>query len=221
MLKDKLLILPLQFFAAESGGSEGAAEGNPPADDNKGTAEGKKDNPEGNPPKTFTQSELDAAISRAVDSHSKKKDKEFQRLLDKAKSEGIAKGKSYADLTEEQRKEQDLEDRAKAIEAKEKELLTKVRLADITEDLQKEGLPKSLAEYLIVHEDNEKVKSTIGDIKKTIADAVNEQVKKTLRQSNPKSGASGTGKAKSYAERLAEEKNKQNKAQGFDPWARK
>lgn len=204
----KPLILPLQYFA-EAGEGEGASE----ETSDEGSAEDKG--------KTYSQSELDAAISRAVDSHSKKKEKEFQKLLDKAMTEGVAKGKSYSQLTEEQRKEQDLSEREQKLLEKEQELTRKERLTEITADLQKEGMPVELAAHLVREDDNEKVKASILAIKKAWDAAINAKVKESLRQDDPKSGAGSSSKAKTLAERIAEEKNNQSKAQEYDPWAKK
>ena len=66
------LILPLQFFA-EATAADPAAD---PAAATQATAAAATD-PAADPAagKTFSQSELDAAISRAVEAHSKKKEK--------------------------------------------------------------------------------------------------------------------------------------------------
>ena len=211
------LILPLQFFA-EATAADPAAD---PAAATQATAAAATD-PAADPAagKTFSQSELDAAISRAVEAHSKKKEKEFQKLLEKAKEDGVVKGKSYADLTEEQRKERDLEERMAALEAKEREITTRERKAAIIADLAQLELPADLADVLVQEQNDTKVKTAVAAVKKAFDDAVNAKVKASLRQPDPKTGGSA-GKTKTAAERIAEARNQQDKIQGFDPWATK
>jgi hypothetical protein len=207
------LILPLQFFAEPT-----AAE---PTTDPAAEPATEPAAAEPAASKSFSQSELDAAISRAVEAHSKKKEKEFQKLLEKAKEDGVVKGKSYADLTEEQRKERDLEERMAALETKEREINTRERKAAITADLAQMELPTDLADILVQETSDAKVKTAVAAVKKAFDEAVNAKVKASLRQPDPKTGGSGAGKAKTAAERIAEARNQQEKNQGFDPWATK
>ena len=209
------LILPLQFFAEATAAATQATA----AAATQATAAAATD-PAADPAagKTFSQSELDAAISRAVEAHSKKKEKEFQKLLEKAKEDGVVKGKSYADLTEEQRKERDLEERMAALEAKEREITPRERKAAITADLAQMELPTDLADILVQETSDAKVKTAVAAVKKAFDEAVNAKVKASLRQPDPKTGGSA-GKAKTAAERIAEARNQQEKLQGFDPWA--
>ena len=209
--KKKPLLLPLQFFAEPPAADPAAATAADPAAAKDPAAEPAAS-------KSFSQSELDAAISRAVEAHSKKKEKEFQRLLEKAKEDGVVKGKSYADLTEEQRKERDLEERMTALEAKEKEITTRERKAAIIADLAQLQLPADLADVLVQEQNDTKVKTSVAAVKKAFDEAVNAKVKASLRQPDPKTGGNA-GKTKTAAERIAEARNQQDKLQGFDPWA--
>ena len=206
-LEKDLLILPLQFFADGGGAGADVPEGTP-------KDEGKKDEDKD---KTFTQSDLDSAISKAVASHSKKKDAEFQKLLDKAINEGIAKGKSYAELTDEQKKEADLAAREKAIQDKESELLTRERLTAITTDLAEAKLPKTFAKLLVLESDDKEVKTMIADFKKEYEEAINLGIKESLRQDTPQGDSKGRNKTKSLGEIAAEERNKSSNMP-FDPW---
>ena len=210
------LILPLQFFAEATAADQATAA----AATDTAAAAATDTTADSAASKTFTQSELDAAISRAVEAHSKKKEKEFQKLLEKAKEDGVVKGKSYADLTEEQRKERDLEERMAVLEAKEREINTRERKAAITADLAQLELPADLADVLVQEQNDAKVKTAVAAVKKAFDDAVNAKVKASLRQPDPKTGGSA-GKAKTAAERIAEARNQQEKIQGFDPWATK
>ena len=205
MKAKKLLILPLQFFAEEgaAGAGEGAAE-DKGADDNGTTT------------KSYTQSELDAEISRATEANRKKLEKAQQDAINKAIKDYAEKAK----LSDEERVSAELKELQEKLHAKERELTTKERITMVTAELQKDGIPIDLAPHLVREEDDEKVKASIAAIKKSFDAAVNEKVKEALRQSDPKTGGSA-GKTKTAAERIAEARNQQDKLQGYDPWATK
>ena len=203
----KLLILPLQFFAEEgtAGAGEGAAEDKGAED--KGAAG----------TKSYSQSELDAEISRATEANRKKLEKAQQDAINKAIKDYAEKAK----LSDEERVSAELKELHDKLQAKERELTTKERITSITADLQKEGMPIELAPHLVREEDEEKVKASLTALKKAWDNAINAKVKEALRQADPKTGNTGSGKTKTPAELIAEARNKQNQNQGYDPWAKK
>lgn len=203
--KKKPLILPLQFFAEEgtAGTGEGAAEDKGAED--KGAAG----------TKSYSQSELDAEISRATEANRKKLEKAQQDAINKAIKDYAEKAK----LSDEERVSAELKELQDKLQAKERELTTKERITSITADLQKEGMPIELAPHLVREEDEEKVKASLTALKKAWDNAINAKVKEALRQADPKSGNTGSGKTKTPAELIAEARNQQDKLQGFDPWA--
>ena len=205
--KKKPLILPLQFFAEEgtAGAGEGAAEDKGAED--KGAAG----------TKSYSQSELDAEISRATEANRKKLEKAQQDAINKAIKDYAEKAK----LSDEERVSAELKELQDKLQAKERELTTKERITSITADLQKEGMPIELAPHLVREEDEEKVKASLTALKKAWDNAINAKVKEALRQADPKSGNTGSGKTKTPAELIAEARNKQNQNQGYDPWAKK
>ena len=205
--KKKPLILPLQFFAEEgtAGAGEGAAEDKGAED--KGAAG----------TKSYSQSELDAEISRATEANRKKLEKAQQDAINKAIKDYAEKAK----LSDEERVSAELKELHDKLQAKERELTTKERITSITADLQKEGMPIELAPHLVREEDEEKVKASLTALKKAWDNAINAKVKEALRQADPKSGNTGSGKTKTPAELIAEARNKQNQNQGYDPWAKK
>lgn len=208
--KKKPLLLPLQFFAEP--GDAGAGEG---ATEDKGAED------KGAPgTKSYSQSELDAEISRATEANRKKLEKTQQDAISKAIKEYADKAK----LSDEERVSAELKDLQDKLQAKERELTTKERIASVTADLQKEGMPVELAPHLVREEDDEKVKASLTALKKAWDSAINGKVKEALRQADPKTGNTGnngTGKTKTPAELIAEARNKQNQNQGYDPWAKK
>lgn len=201
-MKKEMLILPLQFFA-----------------DPDGTEEPKAD--ESTESKAYTQAELDAETSKRVDNALKKREAAQQKAQQDAINKAIKDYAEKAKLSDEERVSAELKDLQDKLQAKEKELTTKERLTNITADLQKETLPAELAPILILQEDEDQVKAAIASVKKLITDRVNEQVKTALRQDDPRSDKAGNGTAKTGAQLIAEQRNKQNQSQGFDPWAKK
>lgn len=202
----KRLILPLQFFAEE--GAAGAGEG---------AAEDKGADDKGTTTKSYSQSELDAEISRATEANRKRLEKAQQDAINKAIKDYAEKAK----LSDEERVSAELKELQDKLQAKERELTTKERITLVTADLQKDGLPLELAPHLVREEDDIKVKESVAAIKKAWDNAINAKVKEALRQADPKNSNQGSGKAKTNAELIAEQRNKQNQNQGFDPWATK
>lgn len=203
----KKLLLPLQFFAepGDAGNETGAAK-DQGAEDQGATGA-----------KTYSQSELDAEISRATEANRKKLEKAQQDAINKAIKDYAEKSK----LSDEERISADLKELQDKLQAKERELTTKERIASITADLQKEGMPVELAQHLVREEDDDAVKASLASIKKVWDAAVNDKVKEALRQADPKSDKGSKGAAKTTAQIIAEARNKQTEAQGYDPWAKK
>lgn len=193
MVKDKYLKLNLQHFA-ESG--EGSGEGTEPGKGNPNNTTEPGSNPEDKPGKgeeTFTQSELDSQISKAVDSALKKQEskleKQKQEELDKAKAEAA----EYAKMTQKEKEDAERQKREEELNKRERELNDKELLSQIEFDLKENGLPDAFAPSLLSIQDNEKIKEGITDIKKQFDSAVNDKVKEALRQETPPNGGKNIG----------------------------
>ena len=183
--KPELLKLNLQHFAQEPEVIP-ASEVETPID---------LENPAGEPeqtkntnePKveTYTRSEVDSQISKAVESalekNRQKLEAEFNERLEAEKQEAI----EYQKLTDKQKMEKDMEKRLAEIEAREKEINNRELLSKINDDLRENNLPTSLAETLVGLGDSEKIKDSIAKIKKDFDEAVNNQVKESVRQRTP------------------------------------
>lgn len=199
MEKD-LMLLPLQYFAD--------------GEEEKETEE--KAEPEA---RTYSESEVDSKISRAVESALKREREKAEKLLSKAKEEGVTKGKTYAQLSEEDRKSQELADKEKELQEREESINKALRLAQITEDLKKENLPAELGTILSRETDDSVVKDVIKAVKGYIDTAVNNGVKESLRQDTPKSNTPAPSSRKGWAEIIAEKNN--SKTAMEDPWVKK
>lgn len=181
---DDLLRMNLQYFAEDP--EDDPAD--PPAD------------PEGGDPKDpdvilpASQSELDSVINKSVQAALKNAKKEFDDKLEKEKEKARTNAKDYANMTEEQKKEADLQARIDELEAKEKELNDKELLTNIKVDLQEKELPASFAEMLLTLQDNEKIKESIDIIKQQWDEQIAEAIKASARQKNPKDSTRNYGK---------------------------
>lgn len=171
--KDIFLPLDLQFFAEDP-------PSDPPVDD--------PEDPEGGDNKTFTQSELDSQISKAVDSALKKQQSKLESDIEKRIEDAKKETERLAKLSEKERKDEELIKREKELTERLGELERKELKADAASDLSEKGLPTSFADFLLA-EDAEKTLANINDFKTSFDEAVNQRVKEALRQDTPKLGS--------------------------------
>lgn len=171
-LNDKLN-LNLQFFADNDEGEPGQSNDKKP------------ENNSGQEQETYTRSEVDSQISKAVETALSKRDRKHQQELDKAREEAKKEAESYAKLTEKEKKDKEFEKREQALAEKEKEFKLRELKSDVESDLKEKGLPTSFAQSLIHLEDNEQINEVVNSIKEDFDRAVQEQVKEATRQSTP------------------------------------
>jgi hypothetical protein len=191
MNKDDLLKLNLQFFAENEGDSEKTNE-----NDNK-----ESENDNDSKQETYTKNEVDSAISKAVDSALKKRERKHQQELEYAREEARKKAESYAKLTEKEKRDKEIEEREQALAEKEKEFKLRELKSDVESDLKEKKLPTSFAESLIHLEDVEKINEVVKEIKADFDNAVQEQVKEVTRQSTPNNQSSSFSRNQSRKEK--------------------
>ena len=194
MNKDDLYKLNLQFFAESEGDSEKTNE-----NDNK-----ESENDNDSKQETYTKNEVDSAISKAVDSALKKRERKHQQELEYAREEARKKAESYAKLTEKEKRDKEIEEREQALAEKEKKFKLRELKSDVESDLKEKGLPTSFAESLIHLEDNEKISDVVKEIKADFDTAVQEQVKEATRQSTPSNQSSGFGRRQASSKSIQE-----------------
>ena len=135
---------------------------------------------------TYTQSEVDRQISKAVENALEKNrakwEKEKQEQIEKERNEAA----EYAKLTQKEKEEADYKKRLEELEKRERELNNRQLASQIESDLRENNLPVAFTDSLLAIQDNEKIKEAISDIKKEFVDAINTQVKDALRQDTPK-----------------------------------
>lgn len=190
-LNDKLN-LNLQFFADNDEGESGQSNDKKP------------ENNSGQEQETYTRSEVDSQISKAVETALSKRDRKHQQELDKAREEAKKEAESYAKLTEKEKKDKEIEKREQALAEKEKEFKLRELKSDVESDLKEKGLPTSFAQSLIHLEDNEQINEVVNAIKEDFDRAVQEQVKEATRQSTPSGQQSDVSSNKKTSDSFAE-----------------
>ncbi|WP_145441155.1 capsid assembly scaffolding protein Gp46 family protein [Staphylococcus saprophyticus] len=179
---NKFLKLNLQHFA-DNEGNEGESE------NNNNVSVNDDDQQQGEDKKGYSQSEVDSAVSKAVEKYKSKLEKQHQQELEEAKEQARKDAESYAKLTEKEKRDKELEKRENQLKERERELNLRHLKSDVEADLRENNLPTTFAESLILIEDNEKIKESIQSIKKEFDLAVKEQVKEATRQNTPSSGS--------------------------------
>lgn len=162
----------------------------PPGGEETPPNEGAKSEGEETPPadKTFTQSELDSHVSKAVNTALENRDTKHKKEMQQAINDAIAEKERLSKLSEKERKEEQMTQREKEIADKEAEINRKVLRSEAVDDLQKKQLPSEFADFLL-GEDAEKTLNNINTFKKTFDEAVNAAVKEKLRQETPPAGS--------------------------------
>lgn len=192
--------MKLQFFA-EGGEGEGSVAGEGEGQgEGAGSGEGQGTG-EGEGKETYTRSEVDSEISKAVDKALKNRDAKHQEDLQKAIDDALAEKERLSKLSEKERKEEEMTQREKKLAEKEAEIARKILRSEAVDDLQEKNLPSEFADFLL-GEDAETTLENINNFKKTFDEAVNAAVKEKLRQDTPPAGTGAfkSGKTPSVAE---------------------
>ena len=155
---------------------------------------------------TFTQEE----VNEIVKSRLSRKDNEFKKELDKLVNEKLAEAKRQEQLTEEQKEAERLQNLAKELEDKQRELDFRDRFSEAESGLRKIDLDPRFAQWL-VNEDKETTESNIKEFQSLFDKAVELRSVDKLRGKTPK--ANKTQKSKGvtkeeynnmgYSERMA------------------
>ena len=189
MNKRDFLKANLQFFA--EGGDEAERNNNEQSENDNAESE----------EVTYTQSELDAKISKASEKNKRRLAEEYDKKLQEEIERVRREEQSYAKMTQKEKEEQELSKREKAIAEREKAQALKELKSDVVDDLKEQELPTSFADALIKIEDNEEIKETIQQIKKDFDSAVGEKVKEATRQATPTNQGSSFSRNQSRKEK--------------------
>lgn len=190
-IKNNWLRLNIQEFADDPVGAEGAEGGTDPE-----TPPEEKE--------TFTQSEVDSQISKAVNSALTKRDEKHQAELQKAIDDAIAEKERLSKLSEKERKDEELTQREQEIANRLAEIERKELKSEAVEDLQGKNLPTDFADFLLA-DNAENTLKNINDFKTAFDNAVNAAVKEKLRQETPSTGGGLLGGKEVSVAELAQE----------------
>ncbi|MGN7284331.1 DUF4355 domain-containing protein [Shouchella rhizosphaerae] len=202
------LEMNLQYFA-DAGDGEGA--------DNVG--EGDTDTGEGKVELTAEelQKKIEAESDRKLEKALQKKQKEWEERQQEAIQKALEEKERLSKLSDKERKEEELSKREQEIANRLAELERKELKADAVADLSDKDLPAEFADFLLA-DNAENTLKNINTFKKAFDSAVNEAVKKTLRQDPPPAGGGGLESGKNTIAQLRNQQDQQkNKAP--DLWA--
>jgi hypothetical protein len=133
--------------------------------------------------KTFTQAELDAYRDRAI----AKQKEQSKAEIEKAVKEAVKKQDGLRDLSEDQRKAKELEEKIEEADQRERLLNYRELNTDLKVVLAEKDLPIELADPLSnIDIDKKDILETINKIEQVVSDRVNERVKVNARQSDLK-----------------------------------
>ena len=130
---------------------------------------------------TALQAEADRRVTQALETARKKWDKEFSTKIDTHLKDYEKK----AQMSPDQLRQLDLDEKLKLLEAKEQEYARKTREIDIAQKLQEKKLSSVLTKF--VYSDNmEEVEQNIVTLEQLIMGMVNEEVEQRISSNKPK-----------------------------------
>ena len=153
---------------------------------------------------TFTRSDVDREVSKAVQSALDKREAKHKEEMQKAIEDAIAEKERLSKLSEKERQEEQLTQREKEIAEREAEIARKELKADAITDLNEKGLPSEFADSLL-GDDAETRLENINTFKTSFDSAVNAAVKEKLRQDTPRTGGASFGGTTPSVAELAQE----------------
>lgn len=139
---------------------------------------------------TFSRSDVDREVSKAVDKALKNREAKHQEEMQEAINNAIAEKERLAKLSEKERKEEEMTKREKEIADRLADIERKELKADAVSDLNEKGLPHEFADFLLA-DNAENTLNNINEFKKAFDDAVNAAVKEKLRQDTPPGNTNG------------------------------
>lgn len=173
--------LNLQFFAEPGEGDNPGADNNPSGEGEEGKPEVLELTPE------ELQRKIDSEADRRLDKVLKKKQQEWESELQQRIDEAIKEQQRLSQLSEKERKQEELSKKEQELLKKEQELARKELRSETIEVLQEKELPAKFADFLLA-EDAETTLENINAFKEAFDAAVNEAVKEKLRQDTPRVG---------------------------------
>lgn len=156
-MKEKInesLKLDLQFFAEGEGDNPGA-DNNPSGEGEEGKPEVLELTPE------ELQRKIDSEADRRLDKVLKKKQQEWESELQQRIDEAIKEQQRLSQLSEKERKQEELSKKEKELLEKEQELARKELRSETIEVLQEKELPAKFANFLLAENAEKHWKTSI------------------------------------------------------------
>lgn len=198
--KQPLVPFNLQFFAENDTTTENDT-GNEASDATETKTE---------TPATFTQSQLDSEVNRAVQKALAKQQADFEAQKEEIAKNAIEKEKDYAQLSEEERRQRELDDERADFEKERAEFKREKLVSEIKADLADKGLPTEYAELLAVEGSAEKAVERAGNLQERFNEAVAKEVKIQLAQTTPGFGSTKTEAPTNIGANLGKQAGKRN-----------
>ena len=114
-----------------------------------------------------------------------KQEEQFNERLNEAVKNAIEKERSYAEMSEKEKKEAQVQEREEALAKREAELAKAELQAEVKTDVLEKGLPTELVDILTVSDDKEAILANVNAIKELVDQAITEGIKANARQKAP------------------------------------
>lgn len=134
--------------------------------------------------KDFAQKEADRRVTQAQEKFKKQSQEEVQ----KAVKEALSEAKRLEQMSDDDKKKEEADKRAKELDAREAKIKKSELVASTRAVLSDNNLPSDLAESLVGLGDAEAINTTIKTLGATLKEQVSQGVKDQLKTATPKAG---------------------------------
>ncbi|QDJ58478.1 DUF4355 domain-containing protein [Weissella hellenica] len=149
--------------------------------------------PEPDGPKTLTQSELDSLMDKHAAKALEKQKADFENKLNDALEKGKSEGERLAQMSAEQKAQEEAKQRLEELEKKENELNQRELKVTVASTLKERELPTDLADYLVELGDADKISNVVDGLQQAVQQGINDGITQRLRQKSPQNGATQFG----------------------------
>lgn len=136
----------------------------------------------------FTAEQQEKINRLIAQAKSKAKDEakaDNQKAIEEAVAAAIEKERSYAEMSEKEKKDARLSEREQELAEREAAIAKKELQAEVKADVQDKGLPVELVDLLTQSDDKELILESVNAIKKIVDEAITEGIKANARQVTP------------------------------------
>ena len=130
------------------------------------------------------------SLTRIQIARFQKQKAKFDEQLAKAVEDGKSEGQKLAKMSAQEKADAEEQERLAKLDEREQELNKRELTANVGDILTEKGLPKELANSLVVLGDADKISAVVDMVQKSIEQGVNDGVKERMRQDPPTNGGS-------------------------------